>query len=898
MKPPRSPQKFPLAEGLYRLLLLAYPKGFRTAHGTEMLRLFRDQYRDARVRTGSPAALWLSLLRDVAVNAWLVRLDRQSKAAQLPRFTVGNWVNGIGQDVRFAGRGIRKHPGFTLVVIATLAIGIGANTGVFSFVSAILLRSLPYREADRLVQIVSVRGAESGALSLPEVDDLREQMETFESVAAYQPNSQYNTADGGGPPEEVPATLASSELFEVLGTPLQLGQAWPREQDRGESYGVILSHNFWQRRFGSDPNIVGKKITLDAAPFYTVCGVAPPGVEFPARSDLFRSVGIAPDYYDRKERFVLAAARLRSGVTLKQAQAELDSFGRRLEQNHPGFNREVSFELRPLRDLYVGEARPYLWLLTGAVGIVLLIACVNVVNLLLARALAREREMAIRLALGARRGRLIRLSLTESLLLSLLGGVAGLVLAQWTVPLLTATVKAELPPWVSVTIDRRVLFFTLLISVLTGLLAGVAPAWQSLRQRKPNLNDLLKEEAHSIGSGSRLRLKRMLVVAEIALALALLASAGLLVKSFLRLQQIEPGFNPHNLLTFRVALPWKKYETDEAAIVFYQQVLPKLAALPGVKTAAATSNLPLSGDAESHKQTFTIEGQLAHEQSLNPYVNYQSVSPNYFEAMEIPLVTGRGFNQFDIAGQPPAAIVSRRLAAKLWPNADPIGRRLKLGAPDSRRRWLTIVGVSGNVQHEQLTGEAGYDLYVPYTQVASSNLYLLLRASVAPETLSAAATQSIHDADPQQSTFDFATMSVRIAATVWQRRVTGVLFALFAALALILAAVGIYSVMSYATEQRRREIGIRIALGATALTVLKMTLRETLGLVLIGSLAGLAVALALTRLMSNQLYGVSVADPLTFAAAPLLLAVVAFIAGLIPALRAARVDTLEALRGE
>ena len=810
-------------------------------------------------------------------------------------------MNTLWNDLLYSFRVIWKKPGFTSIVVVTLALGIGANTAIFSFVNAILLRPLPYKEADRLVRIESIKGSEAGRISMLEMRDLKDQTDIFESIAAYMPGAQYN-ASGDGPPEEISAILTTRNLFDVMGVPLLNGNTWPEEYDLERNFGVVISYRLWQRRFGGDPNIIGQKITLDAAPFYTIFGIAPPDFNFPSNVELFRSIAInpnTPNYTDRGARNVFAIARLKPGVSYKQARAELDRFGARLEQEYPQLNAGLRFSATPLNDFYVGEVRPYLLLLLAAVAFVLLIACSNVVNLLLSRALAREKEIAIRTALGAGRTRLIRQLLTESLLLSLAGGVAGLAMAYWLVKMLVTIIGVELPPWMRISIDGRVLAFTFAVSILTGLLAGLLPALQASR---PDLNELLKEGTRgSSGAARSHRARRALVVAEVALALVLLVGAGLMVKSFIRLQQVALGFNADNLLTFRVALPWRKYTGEErvpAMVAFYKQAMEKLSALPGVESVAANSNLPLTGETEIGKSTFTVEGQSVDEQQQNPYINDLRVSSNYFQTIGIPLVKGRFFNEYDTRNSLRVGIISDRLANLIFSGQDPIGRRLKVGGIDSKATWTTIVGVVGSVKHEQVAGESGLDLYVSYQQVPDGNMYLVMRTKAEPRGLSEAATREIWGIDPEQSTFNFMTMEERIADTIWQRRLSGALFVMFAVIALALAAVGIYGVMSYSVSQRTREIGIRMALGASSRVVLRMVLREALKLMLIGGAVGIGAAFALTRVITSMLYGVSATDPITFLAVPLLLSGVALIAALVPALRAARVDPMIALRAE
>jgi predicted permease len=806
----------------------------------------------------------------------------------------------LWQDLCYGTRVLVKKPGFTFIVALTLALGIGVNTAIFSFVNALLLRPLPYRDAERLVRVASLRGKEEGRLSMLELRDLREQTSIFESVAPYIPGAQYNYS-GDGPPEELAAVLVSSELFNTLGVPLLHGGPWPESYDLERNFGVILTYDLWKRRFGGDLNVLGRKITLDAAPFYVIHGVAPQGFNFPGNVQLFRSIAIndrLPNYKDRDARNVYAVARLKPGVSYEQARAELNVFSRRMAETYPNINTGLSFTLKPLRDFYVGDVRPYLWLLLAAVGFVLLIACANMINLLLARSLAREREIAIRTALGAGRSRLIRQLLTESLLLAFVGGLVGLSFALGWVRLLRSLVRAELPAWIAIDIEWRVLAFTFAVSILTGLIAGLAPA---LHATNPDLNELLKEGAKGSQGAARRQVRKALVVVEIALALVLLIGAGLMVKSFLRLQQTELGFNPDNLLTLRVALPWRKYNDalgPERQRQFFQQLLDRLAALPGVEQAAMTSNLPLSSERQEGKLTFTIEGQSVEEQQRNPYLNDLRISPNYFQTIGVRLIKGRLLSEFDTTDSERVGVISQRLAERAWPGQDPIGKRLKVGGVDSQSKWTTIVGVVGDVKHEEIAGEAGLDLYVSYRQVGDSNMYLLLRTKVAPMTLAGAATRAVWTGDPEQSTFNIATMEDRIADTIWQRRLSGALFIVFAALALVLASVGIYGVMSYVVSQRTREIGIRMAMGARPRDVLKLVIGQGAMLIAAGLGAGLIVAFIASQIINSLLYQVSATDPLTYLVVSLLLAAVALVACYIPARRAMKVDPMTALRVE
>lgn len=811
-----------------------------------------------------------------------------------------NWLS----DLRFALRLLVKGPVFSVIVVSTLALGIGANTAIFSFVNAMLLRPLPYKEPDRLVRIESLQGNESGRISMVELDEMKREVPAFEEIAAYIPGARYN-ASGDGQPEELPATLCTHNLFEVLGTPLSFGEAWPENYDKERSFGIIITDELWKRRFGGDPSVLGQKMTLDAAPFYTIYGVAPPNINFPSNVSLFRSININANYPNlikRNARNVYGIARLKTGASVEQVRAELATFGNRKSQDFADDNAGINFAATSIRDLYFADAKHYLWALLGAVAFVLLIACTNVASLLLARALSREKELAVRRALGASRSQIIRQLLIESLMLALTGGVIGLALAYWWVDLLATMVCTDLPTWINIEIDGSVLAFTFLVSVMAGVIAGLAPA---LQVSKPDFNELLKEGSKGSSADSlRQHLRKALVVLEVALALILLVGASLMVQSFRQLQKTELGFRAENLLTMRIALPWRKYSDADANVrrakiqSFFRQVLDRTAALPGVESVAITTNLPLSGETENGKANFTVEGQSANEQQRNPYVNDLLISPNYFQTMGIALLSGRYLNDFDNDRGERVAVISQRLAELMFPGQDPLGKRYKIGNLDSQANWTKVVGVVSNVKHEGINSVGGFDSYVSQNQVADSNVYLLLRTKVEMMSLAQAVTREVWAVDSEQSTFDIQTMAQRIADTIWQQRVSGTVFTLFAFLALVLAGVGIYGVISYSVSQRTREIGIRLALGAQTGDVMKMVLGEAMQMTLIGGAVGLVAAFILSRLIANLLYGISASDPLTFFSVALLLAMIALVASYVPARRAARTDPMIALRYE
>jgi putative ABC transport system permease protein len=812
-------------------------------------------------------------------------------------------VETLRQDLRYAARTLAVKPGFTAIVIITLALGIGANTVIFSFANALLLTPMPYKDGDRLVRVMSQRGSETGMLSLLEVYDLKERAEGFEDFASIR-NTQYNVT-GDGPPQSLTACVNTWNLFDLLGVNPYLGNTWPPAHDRQHVFHIVLSYDVWQNRFGADREIVGKSILLDGAP-YEVLGIMPPGFNFPLNAQLYRRVPPG-DFDSRNIRESGVIARLKPGTTVEQAQAELDRIAQDLEQTYPDTNTGLRLKVSPFREHYIGNAGTYIWLLAGAVGFVLLIACVNVVNLMLARAMAREKEMAIRAAMGASRKRLIRQMLTESLLLTLVGGAVGVALSILCVNLMTGLIRLDLPAWMNIDIDARVLLFTLAISVITGLAAGLVPALQASR---PDLNESLKDGTKGSSGGTGHRARRVLVIAQTALALVLLVGAGLMISSLLRLQQVALGFDSANMLTMKMDPPWFKYKLVSTSAQFYKRVIEEVERLPGVETAAFNDSLPLAGrdvHEGANRLNVQVDGQALDQQQRNPFVNAQIVSYGYFRAMKIPLFSGRFFDERDQEQTPPMAIISQRVAETLWPGRDPVGKRLKLtgrgqnyrpGDDEANDPWLTVAGVVANVRQRGVMSEPGLDVYLCDQQVLSPESYIAVRTMVDPMSLAESVKQAVQRVDPEQSVFDIQTMRQRVLNTIWQQRLSGVVLMLFAGLALLLASVGIYGVMSYLVTERTREIGIRMALGASSGNILRMILSQAMKLVLTGASLGIASAFLLTRVMASVLYEVSASDPMTFIAVPLILSAVALIACAIPARRAARVDPSIALRYE
>jgi putative ABC transport system permease protein len=806
-------------------------------------------------------------------------------------------VDALYRHLRYGLRQIRRQPGLATAVVLTLGLAIGANTTIFSFVNALLIRPFPFRDPDQLVEIHSVRGGQPGKLSMREVLDLKEQIAILDGIAAHTGGAGGYNYSGEGRPEEWRAILTTGNLFEVLGVPLELGAKWPEIVDLKRDYRVILSYEVWKSSFAGAIDVVGKKITLDHAAGYEIHGVAGRGFDFPRGIQVYRSVGGFTSYDKRDSRNVVAIARIKRPHTVARLQAELDAVSHRLAQQFPGSNTGISFRAVSFRNLYSGDVRPYLLILLGAVGLVLLIACGNVANLLLSRALSRGREIAIRIALGASRLDLIGQLLTESAVLALAAAGLGLSLAYWWMKLLRAMIGFELPEWMVIELDGRVLGFTIAISILAGLISGLSPA---LELSRPSLVESLKEGGRGSSSGrSAGRLRDWMVAGEVALAVVLLMATGLLIRSFLELQSQEKGFRAESIATFRVALGWKRYIDQESIARYYERALDKLGALAGVEGVAFVESPPLARQEESAPSTVQREGQSLHDALHNPYVNLQSISEGYFELMGIALKAGRVFTPFDKKDSEPVAIVSERLARTLWPEKDALGQRLLYNPtarkPDSLRK---IVGIVGNVQHRELGGEPSLDIYVPYRQRAAANQYMLVKTRLGLRQFTDQAQPAMWNIDPQQSVFDFKTYEQRILGGIWQLRISRTLLVLFGLVALVLAAIGIYGVMSYVVGQRTREMGIRLALGASPANVQALIVRRGMLLGGIGLTLGLMGALILARVLKHMLRGISHIDPLTFGGALFILVAVTLAACWLPARRASRVDPVASLKQE
>ena len=802
-------------------------------------------------------------------------------------------IETLIQDLRYGARMLLKQPGFTLIAVLTLSLGIGANTAVFSIVNAVLLRPFPYHAPERLVTLQEHYSAGGFSPSYPNFADWREQNKVFDSIAAVRTNESFNFT-GSGEPERLQGRLVSAEFFSTLGIKPLAGRDFLAEEDRpGAAPAAIISFGFWQRRFGKDQSIIGKQLTLNNQS-YTVVGVTPPDFHYGMEADVTVPIGLSAERFRLRGRDpgTDVVARLKPDVSEQQAETELNIIAARLEQQYPESNTGRRVLVTPLHESFVGDVRQPLLILLGAVGLVLLIACANVANLLLVRASARRKEMAVRVALGADRWRIIRQLLTESLLLSAVGAALGILLALWGTSFIASQLPDGIPRLQEAQVDAPVLVFTLAVSLLTGLLFGLAPALQASR---PNLTEGLKEGDRG-SSGGRQRLRGMLVIGEVALTLTLLVGAGLLIQSFRRVLEVDPGFKPQNLLMMQVSV---NNPDGQQVASFFEQLQQNVLSLPGVESVAVSNGLPFG---VANHPTFFIEGRPDQE-NKPPTVRY-TVSHGYFQTLGIELIKGRVFNAQDTRHSPGVVIIDEVLARHAFPNEDPLGRRLKQARESP---GLEIVGVVRHVEHDSLDGQAPdkAQYYTNFNQIPLQSLpnsvrriNLLVRTEVEPLSLASAVRGQVGYLNKDQAVFNVRTMEQAVGQTVAPRRFSMLLLAVFALVALALASLGIYGLMSYAVAQRTREIGVRMALGAQSGSVFRLVIGQGMKMALAGVALGVVASVALTRTINSLLFGVSATDPATFAVIALLLVLTALLACYVPARRATKVDPLIALRYE
>jgi predicted permease len=817
-------------------------------------------------------------------------------------------------DIRYGLRQLIKHPAFSLIAVLTLALGIGANTAIFSVVNAVLLKPLPFPSPDELIALGMTDTRQKGtqtelnSLSYPDFFDFRDQNRTLASSAVYRDRSFALTSEEGA--LSLYGVKVSAEFFDVLGVKPSIGRAFTRADEQGGGgpggFKVIISHDFWQKHFGGDANVLGRALTLDRRQ-YTVIGVMPPGFQFPIQTDpvdFYVTIaedatnpdGSKPQTEQRGNHSLEAIARLKPGVTIAQAQANLEAIAAALEKQYPDSNTHFGVASKSLREELIGDVRTALYVLFGAVVCVLLIANANVANLLLARASTRGKEIALRAAMGASRARIIRQLLTESLLLSGLGGALGLLMAQWGTEALITTVPQNIPRISTIQLDASVLGFTLLVSLATGVIFGLMPAWQASHI---DLNSSLKSGTRTGNAGeSKGRVRSALIIAEVALALVLLISAGLLIQSFARLGRVQPGLRTEHLLTARIALPDTAYPKNENIIAFFDQFLPRIRALPGVESASTIVPLPLSGS--NMVTTFDVEEHPLPE-GQRQGAPVRIIATDYFKTMGIPLRQGRAFDQRDRFDSTPVVIVNERFVNKFFPGQNVIGKRIKPGfsADDSGEKMREIVGLVGNVKHLSLRYEDSPEMYLPLTQIPFNVMSIVVRTNVSnPNGITTSLQRELAALDGTIPLTSVRVFDEYISRSLARPRFNALLLSIFAGTALLLTAIGIYGVMAYSVVQRTSEIGIRIALGAGKSSIFRLIVGHAMMLVGISLLLGLAGAFAATRLLNSLLFGVGASDPATFVAIVLLVSAVAFVSAWLPARRATRVDPIIALRTE
>jgi predicted permease len=823
-------------------------------------------------------------------------------------------MGSFTQDLRYAVRAFARAPGFTAAAILSIALGIGANTFMFSVASALLLRPLPYEQADRLVILWNRSpglGIAEDWFSTAQYFDIKTNVRALEQTAIAI-GGNYNLTDGGEP-ERIGTIRVSSNLLSMLGARAEVGRLFTADDDRPNVAGTaVLGHGTWMRRYGGDRNVVGRTLTLNGLP-YQVIGVLPASFDLPREvmptlygaehAEILIPLPLGPKAADiRTAEDYNIIGRLRSGVTARQAQAEMDTLTARLRRDHPEVyppNGGLTFSIVPLQEQVIGGVRRSVLILAGAVGFVLLIACANVANLLLSRALARQREIAVRVAIGASRGRIVSQFLVESVLLALAGGAFGLVFSLWSVQWMRVFGSKSVPRLHEIAIDARVLLFTLVVSIAAGVLFGLVPA---MRLSRLDVHGSLKDAGRGSSGSSALwgrghNMRRLLVIAELALSVILLIGAGLLIRSFAQLQRVSPGFNPEQTLTLELTMSGRKYGEAQVVRETYRQLWPRLAQLPGVTSVGGVSALPLS-------QMFawgpiTVEGRVppAGEKFIN--ADIRIVGGDYFQSMEIPLIGGRFFNEFDTRTSPSVTIIDAHMASQLWPDADAVGKRIKRDATNNPEApWITVIGVVGRVKQYTLDADSRMAMYLPHAQASTRAMNVVLRTAADPTALTTAVRREIRAMDPDLPIYGARGMTARVDESLATRRFSMLLLTLFAALALGIASIGIYGVMAYLVNQGTRELGIRLALGATPVLILRMVVSQGMTVALTGVAIGIVGAFALTHVMQSLLFGVNAFDPLTFIAIPLLLAAIALLASWIPARRAARIDPTISLRSE
>lgn len=878
---------------IYRVCLIAFPADYRRAHGEELLAFFAENYRAEVSRDGwrgGVRCLWRAI-------ADVVRHGSTERFRALRRGMMSSGVVGtVRQDIGFTMRSIRKSPGFALVTVLTIALGVGANSAIFSVVNTVLLKPLPYTEPDRLVTVWEANralGMQRSSVSYPNFVAWRDAQQSFASFGAVTGTSTLLRDRSGGETVRAVAASVTPSVFTVFDVRPALGRTLvPDDADPGAARVVVISHGLWQSRYGSDPDVIGRPLD-GVQTTATVVGIMPPHFTFPsADTDIwFPLIPVGNVMQIRSAHILGVVGRLAPGVTMRQAEQEIVTIAAGVEAAFPGEDPAHSARVVPLDEATVANVSTALIVLLGAVGFVLLIACANVANLTLARATSRSREIALRVALGASRGRIIGQLAVEAVTVATLAGVIGLGVAWWGVDLLVAQLPDTLPRAGEIGVDGSVLIFALVITLFTGAVTGIIPA---LRGSRLDVSDELRNGTRGSDRGKPVGIRRALVVTEIALSAVLLVGAGLLINSFWQTLRVDPGFEPDGLVTMTVTATGPQFQTRDAVVSFFEAIPEELEFLPGVETVSAVNALPVSGG-DSHGQ-ITVEGR-SFQEGVAPGASFRRILPRYFRSMGIPIVRGRDFGPDDTGENGFVTIVDQALALRFWPNADPIGKHIKVGPPENEP-WLTIVGVVGDVRNEGLDFSHTFATYEPLRQRPRSTMNVVVRTAGDPGVVAGAVRRTLYDMAPDLAVYGTNTMHQRIGDSLSARRFQMLLLTVFAGVALFLAAVGIYGIMAYSVAQRSRSIGIRMALGATNAHVLRSVIRDGIGIVVVGAVIGLVLSLALSRSLASFVFGVSVLDPATFAGVAVVLIVVALAASYIPAVRATRVNPVESLSRE
>lgn len=806
--------------------------------------------------------------------------------------------NSFQKLIGFSLRIISKNKLYSWIIVFTFAVGIGACTVAYSLFESILQAPLPFAEAEQLVLIKSVKDENEGSISLSDMLTIKERISGFEDIAAYWPGVQYNVSgDADKLPEEVATTLCTSNLFKVLGVTMQLGEIWPEEYDRNVSYGTVMSHSLWERRYDQNPEKVGGSMNLDTNGQYGMYGVLPEGFRFPFEAELFRSLIIGQaQLTNRNYRNVIGVARLSAGTNLAQVQAALNELSLSMETEFKASNEGLRYQISPITEMYLGKISPYLMMIAVAVACVFLLVCVNVGSLLLSIAHQRSKEIAIRRLVGGKFSTIVSQYLAQNLLLAITGGILGILLSYWSIAGIERAISQELPFWVSLQLNANALWLAILLTITAGLLTALVPAIKSARISS---HFLISPTIKSLGFNQRI--KDILVSVQMALGTCLVIVASVIIQNLIKLQNEELGFDKELISVFEVAVPFDKYKFDfDAVNAFYKSSLENFSRMPGVQSVALTDNLPLAHEEEiTSKSSISLEGQVRDDMFLNPKVILQKVSPGYHGTMGIPLISGRTFNQADLKETLPVCIVSTDLAKRLWPSESALGKRLKIGPPENNNQLMTIVGVSDNVKHSGLESQASFDLYIPMTQTVAYDAFFVMKtAGTHPSGLDHAVAAMMESIDPDQSVFGFTTMEQVVSKRLWKQRISGSIFSVFGTIAFIIALVGIYAVVNHSVSTQLKQLSVRRVLGANGRQIMLLMVGKIFFLALLGALTGLLITAGLRGTMNEIIPNLSITEHLTSVWYLVAFISIALLAGVVPVRRMLKVNPASILRSE